>query len=74
MDSDKTKHLTNYFKNILKNDNETKTNFLKNYSIEKLENMDIFKSTKKLYERLKLVVSNENLYEADQLYKTIHFR
>ncbi|CAF0979931.1 unnamed protein product [Brachionus calyciflorus] len=74
MSSEKIQNLTNYFKNIVQNDDETRTNFLKDYTIDQLEKLDIFKSSKKLYERLKMVVNNENLYEADQLYKTIHFR
>lgn len=67
-------NIVDYLANLNKIECETRKNFLANFSLNSLQNLDIFKTHRKLYDRLKLVTEAENLYEADQLFKTIHFR
>ncbi|RNA31916.1 Golgi to ER traffic 4 -like protein [Brachionus plicatilis] len=67
-------NLADYLTNLQRADTETRKSFLVDFSIDNLPKLDIFKTHKKLYDRLKLVTDTENLYEADQLFKTIHFR
>lgn len=43
-------------------------------AIERFEQFEIFKNNPKFYARLKLVTDTDSFYEAQQLYKTIHFR
>lgn len=64
----------NYLSNLKQSDNEVRERVAQKYSFESFENFEIFKQHKKLYARFKLIVSNDNFYEADQLYKTVHFR
>ena len=67
-------HKSIYF-DSLKQPNYSSKEFLESESkIETIENLDVFKQNPRLLIRLRLIFENENLYEAHQLYKTIHFR
>jgi len=44
------------------------------FSLGSIENFNVFKTNPKLLKRLKINDSEDNFYEAHQLYKTIHFR
>lgn len=66
--------LADYFANLIKSDEEIRKKFLSEFTMENLQKLDLFKTHRKLYDRLRLVTEAENLYEADQLFKTIHFR
>ena len=52
--------------------NELET--INKYAIDKLEKFEIFKNNPKFFARLKLVTDTDSFYEAQQMYKTIHFR
>lgn len=43
-------------------------------SLDKLDKLEIFKNNPKFYARLKMVTETDSFYEAQQLFKTIHFR
>lgn len=58
---------------IVELDNED-LSIIEKYSLDKLDKLEIFKNNPKLYARLKMVTGNDNFYEAQQLYKIIHFR
>ena len=44
------------------------------FSLGSIENFNVFKTNPKLLKRLRINDSEDNFYEAHQLYKTIHFR
>jgi hypothetical protein len=44
------------------------------FSIDLIENLEIFKQNRKLFLRLKICIEQNNYYEAHQAYKTLHFR
>lgn len=44
------------------------------FSLDSIENLNVFKNNPKLLYKLKLNTSEDSFYEAHQLYKTLHFR
>jgi hypothetical protein len=67
-------HRSKYFESLAEPDFSDESSLAKEYSIESIQNLEVFKQNPRLLIRLRMVFENENTYEAHQLYKTIHFR
>jgi hypothetical protein len=67
-------HRSKYFESLNEPDYTDESFLARECSIESIQSLDVFKQNPRLLIRLRMVLENENTYEAHQLYKTIHFR
>jgi hypothetical protein len=55
-------------------DESEEKSVLERCALDKLADLQIFKTNPKFYTRLRMVTEGENFYEAQQMYKTVNFR
>jgi hypothetical protein len=67
-------HKSKYFESLNQQD-FTDSQFLSTECrIQTIEKLEVFKQNPRLLIRLRMILETDNIYEAHQLYKTIHFR